>query len=544
MKMPLKYTAAAFAAIAAGIGAYAQDITTEVVVERSIQPVERAATRPSGMTPVLLLPPVGTVTLSTASYTGLSPVVRAYTSLQPARGADVPTEGPWRGYVSLGYFPVYNLGFAAGYRVISDARSTLDVHASFNGFDYKAWDDADEKNKYNGGTIGADYSLQPNGYSRLTASADYTYASAATYYTTSQSRNAGHINVGWESELQGLEYSAAIKADIDAFGDTRLDLGTVNTPYNGLHQQLYGIDLGAALPFGEDNKIGVDLSATFMHSTSDTRFAYSSSATLGIAHIRPYYSLQSGDVSASAGLNVDFFTGGTGSKVHVSPAIDLAWTPAQILALHVTATAGTGFNSVRSMLDQCPLLPAFGSFGRYRVPYDISGAIIVGPAAGFTATLSGGYSHAKNVLMPGLAMLSQPMGERDAKGWHGCLELGYEQRLFSVGASAEIASSDAASGKGYYLWTDGARWQIKAHGTVRPVERLAVGIDYTFRSHRHTPTTSLGCISDLALRATYRFTDRLDVFANVENLLGRRYLIVPTVSSQKLHGLVGATFRF
>ena len=542
MKTPLKYTAA-FAALAVAGAASAQDITTEVVVERSIQPVERAASRPAGLTPALILPPVGTVTLSTASYTGLSPVVRAYTSLQPAQGADVPAESPWRGYVSLGYFPVYNLGFAAGYRAIYGENSTLDLHASFHGFDYKAWEHADEKNKYNGGTVGADYTLRPNAGSQLTASADYTYASAATYYTTAQSRNAGRLSIGWQSEFQGLEYSAAVRAEIDAFGDTRFDLGSVDTSFDGLRQQLYGIDLGAALPFGEDNKAGADISATFMHSKCDDRFA-ADAPTLGIVHLRPYYALRAGQVSASAGLNIDFFTGGSGSKVHVSPAVDLAWTPASVVALHVTASGETGFNSVRAMLDQCPLLPALGSFGRYRVPYDLSGAITVGPAAGFTATLAGGYSHAKDVLMPDLNMLSQPMGERDAKGWHASVELGYEQRLFSVGASAGIASSDAADGKGYYLCTDGARWQIKASGTVRPVERLAVGVDYTFRSHRHTPVTSLGCVSDLALRATFLFTERLDVFANVENILGRRYLIVPTISSQKIHGLVGATFRF
>lgn len=542
MKTPLKYTAA-LAAVTLAVGAAAQDITTEVVVERSIQPVERAATRPSGLTPTLTLPAVGTVTLSTASYTGLSAVVRSYTGLQPSRGAIVPVEGPWRGYVSLGYFPVYNLGFAAGYRAIADERSSLDIHAAFNGYDYKAWDNADEKNSYNGGSIGVNYSLRPNAHSLLTASADFTYASASTYYTAAQSRTAGNVHLGWQSEIQGLEYHAAANVDINAFGDTHFDLGSINTPYDGLHQQLYSFDLGGALPFGENNKVGADVSASFMHSDFDATFGENDSPTLGIVHLRPFYSLQSDQVTASAGFNVDFFTGGD-SKVHISPAIDLAWRPASILALHAVATGGTGFNSVRSQLDLCPLLPGFESYGRYRVPYDISGAIVVGPVAGLTATLAGGYAHAKSVLMPGDNSLAQPLHLRNAKGWHASLALGYEHRIFSIGASAEIASSDAAAGKTYYLWADGARWQIKAYGTVRPLKQLAIGVDYTFRSHRHTPAASLGCISDLALRATYSFSERFDIFANAENILGRRYLITPTISSQKLHGLVGATYRF
>lgn len=543
MKKPLKYTVA-LAALTLATGAAAQDITTEVVVERSIQPIERAATRPAGLTPTLTLPPVGSVTLSTASYTGLSPVVRAYTSLQPSRGAEVPAESPWRGYVSLGYFPVYNLGFAAGYRAIANERSALDIHAAFNGYDYKAWDNSDQKNKYNGGNIGADYSLRPNKHSLLTAAADFTIASAATYYTSSQSRTAGHVNLGWQSEIQGLEYNAGFSVDFDKFGESSYDLGTIDTPFEGLSQQLYTINLGGALPFGENNKVGADISASFMHSDFDATFGENESPTLGIVHLNPYYRLQADQVSATVGLNVDLFTGGTGSKVHVSPAIDLAWTPASFIALHATATGGTGFNNVRSQLDICPLLPAFESFGRYRVPYDFSGAIVVGPIAGVTATISGGYSHAKDLLMPDDKSLTQSLSLRDAKGWHASLALGYEHRLFSIGASAELASSDAAAGKTYYLWADGARWQIKAYGTVRPIKQLAIGADYTFRSHRHTPVTSLGCISDLALRATYSFSDRFDIFANAENLLGRRYLITPAISSQKLHGLVGATYRF
>lgn len=543
MKTPLKYTAA-LAALTLALGAAAQDITTEVVVERSIQPVERAATRPSGLTPTLTLPAVGTVTLSTASYTGLSAVVRSYTGLQPSRGAIVPAESLRRGYVSLGYFPAYNLGFAAGYRAIADERSSLDVHAAFNGYDYKAWDKADEKNSYNGGSIGADYSLRPNAHSLLTASADFTYASASTYYTAAQSRTAGSVHLGWQSDIQGLEYHVAANVDIDAFGDTHFELGSIDTRYDGLRQQLYSFDLGAALPIGESNKIGADISASFMHSDFDAGFGENASPTLGIVHLRPYYGLQSDQVTASVGLNVDLFTGGDGSKVRVSPAIDLAWRPAPILALHAIATGGTGFNSVRSQLDLCPLLPGFESYGRYRVPYDISGAIVVGPAAGFTATLAGGYARAKDVLMPGDNSLAQPLNLRDAKGWHASFALGYDHRIFSIGASAEIASSDAAAGKTYYLWADGARWQIKAYSTVRPVKQLAVGVDYTFRSHRHTPAASLGCISDLALRATYSVSERFDIFANVENILGRRYLITPLISSQKLHGLVGATYRF
>lgn len=143
--------------------AAAQDITTEVVVERTVEPVEHAATRPSALVPTLSLTPVAPVSLSTAHYSGLAPVVRSFSRLQPVEGAANPERGPWRGYLSVGYFPLYNLGIAAGYRAIESDNQTLDLHLNFNGFSYKPWEEVTRNYSYNGADIGADYSLREIG---------------------------------------------------------------------------------------------------------------------------------------------------------------------------------------------------------------------------------------------------------------------------------------------------------------------------------------------------------------------------------------------
>lgn len=69
----IRYTAAA-CLMAVAAAATAQNLSTEVVVDRTIVPAERAAVRPAGLIPVLVLPPAPSVALDRSYYTALSPV--------------------------------------------------------------------------------------------------------------------------------------------------------------------------------------------------------------------------------------------------------------------------------------------------------------------------------------------------------------------------------------------------------------------------------------------------------------------------------------
>lgn len=518
----------------------AQDITTEVVVERSVQPVERAATRPSSLVPSLQLPTVQPVQLSTARYLTLSPVERSFARLQPARGITAPPLSDYRGYVSVGYFPVYNLGVAAGYRAIDNGRSQLDLHLNFNGLSYNDIKEAPRRNAYNGGTLGADYTLQVNDRSRLSASIDYTYASAASMWSDQQSRNAGRLAASWQSGVQGLDYQVYLDASVDAFSKATLEIDT----YDGIKEQQVSVGGNATLPFGKDYGVGLAIDASFLHDALDSRLAsYAEASTIGIIGLRPFVHVNNEQITASAGLNLDFFTGGD-AKMYLSPRVEVAWSPMAALTVMAAATGGTGFNSVQSALDICPFIPGAMPSSRYRIPLDVSGKIVAGPFAGFTAALTGGYAKADNWLAPGHATPLFPLSTREIKGWHAGIKLDYTHRIFGIYAAADIASSDHSASKGYYLWADGARTVITAGAHVKPLKGLTIGLDYELRTRRHTPDVDLGCASELNARATYAITPAIDVFANVENILGRRYLIVPGIRNQPIHGLVGITLKF
>ena len=71
-------------ALAAALSASAEDLKTEITVDRTIVPVEREATRIGSLTPRLLSSPVNMRQLSLADYTDPAAITRSISTLDPA----------------------------------------------------------------------------------------------------------------------------------------------------------------------------------------------------------------------------------------------------------------------------------------------------------------------------------------------------------------------------------------------------------------------------------------------------------------------------
>lgn len=533
MKLPVYI---AIIAMGAPLCAPAQDITTEVVVERTIVPVERAATRPSALVPVLQMPPVSPVKLSTAGYSLLSPITRSFTRLQPVAGAELPTESPYRGYISAGYFPTYNLGIAAGYRAISSDKEMLNLHVSFNGLSYKDFDGVERNNSYNGGTLGADYCRMIGDRSRLDASVDYTAGNSATWLRTGQMRNAGRVAARWASTGGTLDYKLYARVGIDALG--HFDFDGLNLPDGTFGQQRYTVGGDVALPLAGSSKVGLAAEGDFMHTSPIA----GETSTLGNIALSPFFNILTDNLNVRLGLNVHVFTG-EGSMLRLTPAVDVAWTPVWFLTLNAAARGGSGFNTAADALAVSPMIAVAEAYGRTRTPADMSAAIVVGPASGFSARLYGGYTKVNGVLTAGGDGMLNQLTTTDVSGWYGGLRLAYSHKIFDLAVDAASATGDVPMGQ--YSWSDGARKVITAEGAVRPVKGLQIGVRYEFRNRRSNISgTSLGCVGDLSARVDYRINGAIDVFADVENILDRRYTVVPGITSQPVHGLIGLTFKF
>lgn len=532
-----------YAALAAALtcaAASAQSLSTEVVVDRTVLPAERAASRPAGVTPALVLPQTQVIDLSTADYTALSPLTRAYSPLSPVAAPGLTPLSPYRGYAVIGYGPLYNLGLSAGYRAISTDRTTLSIHGQFDGESYKGVD-TDEKYKYNGGRIGADLNTAVGASSRVLAAASVGYAGFTTpFIDRNQSYFTGDLGVKWLSAVGRLSYKVGASAEFESHNGSMPVLDSFGQTYEyNPRQQVYGFEAGAAYKLSETGSAGLDIEGEFM-STTDM-------PTLGSIGITPYYTLRYGAVTARIGLTVDKATGDSG-KTHIYPDVHIAVAPAGTpVAVYVNVTGCTYLNTLAAMRQLSPYLRTENAFGRSEVPVAVDGGITVGPFSGFTVKIFGGYAKADDWLM----MNTASFGEENIKGWHAGIEAGYSfGRLARLTAGVQAAPS--SEGHAWYLWRDRAARVISAALDLHPVDRLDVTVGYAFRSGRRafcyladTYTESqLGCVSDLSASATYGVNDAVSVFLRGENLLGRRYDVIPGVSSQGAMGMAGVSVKF
>lgn len=575
MKTRILAAMAALAYMACDAGA--QTLSTEVVVDRTVLPAERAASRPAGLVPALTLPPVAAVDLATADYTALSPITRAYLGLAPV---EAPLLGPvsaYRGYASVGYFPSYNLGMSAGYRVINNERVRLSLHAQFDGEKYKASGSPKDHSPepygtkddygYNGARVAADLGMAFGASSHLVGRLRVGYSDSHTPYRGPQSLFSGGLGLLWLSRAGSIDYKVGFSADFDSYGESG-ESGSMShrntyryyTGYlDSYNEQVYSFALGAAYRLDGMSRIGLDVDGRFKNSGEWSVPALGGpfripSDVSGYVGLTPYFSLSSSSVKARIGLSVDFENGFDGNKLRLAPRIHLAWDASPRAAVYIDVNGGSRANTSEDLRQITPYLPGIPSSVVSYIPVDAEAGVNIGPFEGFTARLFGGYSVARDWAMAGAGPATlNGLSYADVRGWHVGAELAYSfRRIARVTVSAQAAPSKPE--RAYYMWRDHASSVLGARLDLTPLDRLKVGVSYEFRGGRGgydyddiTATsfmTPMGCVSDLGVSASYGLTDAVSVFARGENLLGRRYTVLCGIESQGVHGLAGVSVKF
>jgi len=518
----------------------AQDLKTEVVVDRTVEPAERAASRLGSLTPELVLPIFQPMAVKPSIYGRLSPLTRSFTRLDPATGPVAAEPSPYRGYAAAGYFPLLNLGAAAGYRILDTERFDLGVYMQADGERYEPIKDGNDTDVHQAWNLnlGADFAWNPDEVSTLSAIVGYDYLRQQNTYWNPQNVNSGNIAVGWESEAGMLKYDVGVSIGFESASDATLYLmelgGSSRLP--GLSQQQIGFEAEGSLPVGGVSRFGVAVDGDFVHTAS----------TLGAVGVTPFYTIASGNLSAKVGINVDFGAGGGDNKVHIAPDLRLQWVASPLFGVSASLTGGTMMNPFSSLRQECVYQVFTNEYGRSYVPVVAEFGLSFGPFSGFTAELYGGYAKADSWLMMNDGVMRQ-FTPVDIDGWNAGLRVGYEWRFLAVGASAEVAPSDYD--KAWIYNRDRAKYILGLSVEARPFEGFAVGVDYEFRGHREAYSNadtfvSLGCKSDLSAEVSYRVSKPFTVFARAENLLSRRYMIAAWEPSQKVHGLVGVEVKF
>lgn len=555
----------------------AQDLHKEITVERTVQPDLRDAFRLGGLAPEITMPPATAPALRPAEYTDAGLLTAEAAKLPPAPWADSIPYSPYRGYISIGYLPMYNAAGNAGINIINRPGSRLNIWAQGNAYSYKG--DIPHVTDVRLGTVvatgGADGSFRLRDKSLLsvalkgmaaTVRTPYAYMSnnmqrSDAYYQRAVSAAA---SLGWEKTFGNI--SASLGGEFENFRMLHNIPKAVAGDYRALNEKEGHINAALALSdeFTGARWLGVKVDWDILHSNVFPNGWYTAERTLSEGNIRPYLNFDSDMVRGSIGVNLSVATGNS-TKLKIAPEAHIACDVTESFVLWARATGGEFLNPMSEVFRISQYVLPYISYDRSNVPFDIRGGFNYGPASGFTLEANAGYAKARDILTPMLTIKSDGyfysrFAGSDFSCWYvgGRIAYTYGQ-LLTVALGARTGNSDNDVNS-WYEWRDGAKTQFDVSLKVWPIDNLDVEIKYLMRTDRRAVTdvypydsassmvkryvSNLGNISNLDINAAYKISRSFTAFVTLDNILGKRYLLVSGMPAQRLGGLVGIACKF
>lgn len=565
------------AAVAASLGTNAQTIETEVVIDREITPRITNANRPAWVVPEILSTRVETRRLSLNEYTQTAPISRSLPLLDAAAWADSVMRSPYRGYISAGYLPVYNLGVDAAYRFVNDKKATAGASISYHGATWTSFL-KEHDNSSNDLNIQADAALHTD---PGTLSARVGYNMSQTHDAIgrgSQTANIVDLTMDWKPSHTGaLEWDAAFDLQYTGFARSKtLDaIYTADTPLKPVHDLTVGLSSSprlrlspaASVDLGIDADLrhistlrSIDLTQSMLPGTPDYGlFVMQDNGTqnMGLVTLRPAYSYKTRNLALRLGLRVDFNIGGIDHDTRLAPDIDLQWSPTSMIALFARAGGGQVMNTSADLWKRNPWMTGVLAYERSHINADLRAGVTFGSFHGFWSTLYAGWTQVDDWLRPVMTQnFVSWQKSLTYDGFNYGLELGYTWRdMVSVTAHAD----GTQHGKDYRR-DDNAKWALGIAAKVRAAQGLFVEAGYDARLDRYgsyivaadnTAETAwnvynvdLDDATNLFAGVSYDITPAVTVYIKVENILNHRYSLTPGIQSRGTTGLLGASFRF
>ncbi len=604
--MRYKILGAALIAAATFTTAQAQ-LNKEITIEREIVPEVRAASR-LDIFPRSLTISSDKVDLDFLDYTTPGSFANALRTLQPAATEAAIPLTPYRGYVDAGYFPAANATLSAGYSILSDSLTALNVWGQLSNVAYKARPEAEsDKVNYNRffGALGAGFSRRMGSYGTLSVSTDFACRSFKNLDAlileadpeieslsgkTGQNTIEWNIGAGWNGNNgAGLRYHAGIDFGIFNFSRTSYIMQILGDGFYipdelmpaPVHQRRLGFGLGLSQTFGNRARAGLDVNGTFLsynsfcdptvpgvyedddmyYGNGDEEYGFlggsGAGKTIGVLSINPYYYLlpEARALCLRIGAQVDV-TFNYGKALHVAPDILLGINPASSFGAWLRLGGGERLNSLKELSEFTPYISPLFAYGTSNIPVDGELGLRVGPFKGVAVSVDLAYAAANSWLMPVYGSMSEiSFRANDLRSWKAGVHLTWNYRsVVAFDAGFETRLQKDASHAWLY-WRDGARSRVSASLTVRPISPLSIDLGYTMSVSRSMGLGEIGAPQEaerfnlkdrnlLNAGVSYAFTDAFTVFGRVENILDNRACEAVDVPFQGLTGAVGFGWKF
>lgn len=568
----------------------AQTLEKEIVIDREIVPELRAVSRLNNY-PVLSKPDLKPKRLSFYDINSISEITSSLTTLEPAASADAIAQSRQRGYVSVGYFPAYNLGASAGYQFINKPTTSLGAWVQFDGKSYD-WEPIvgpgveTDKLHRNSITGGIDFSHIFRRAGRLDINADYTYhwlnrpwQSVDSTYTA----NAFNIKATWSARSSEMLYFIEGQMRHFGFSGKEHSLPELSPLNDGLSQNLISFRGGTSYSITPSSVltgvVTVDFSRYNQFNYICFQFPGTDPATgevihyppellagngktYGLINLQPSYRYFTSDFSLRLGVKAQISTN-SGKTFHIAPDVAIDWRPASMFQITAAAGGGEYVNTLSRLFALNPYMSPSFSYNFSHRPIEFDAAMKIGPYKGFAVKVFAGYSAANEWLMP--MGINPPAADPknypnlsifspvNLTAWHG-------------GAALEFKVSDIVEGEVSYTFApnsfshsdprniDRAKQVLDVKLSSHPIDRLTIDAGFQLRTGRKmynlwnnstdVKELDLNHMNNLRLGANYQIFDWMSVYAQVENLLNCKADDIWMARCQGLHGLLGLHFKF
>lgn len=568
-------------AAAASICATAQDLQKEITVDRYVLPQTREASRLSGFAPRLFQPEIKTKRLNVAEYARAVKITNEAAQLPPAPWLDSIAPTPWRGYASLGYFPLSDIGADIGYRVYRDKNTDVGVWAQYTRNSYKGQTPAKSDSQLGNSCISAGLNGSYHiGKSVVGLEADFTHAGVVTpvniikmgylideKYT--QTADIANVKAGWTGTSGQVIAHATGGYSYFNFGEDAAPSAATVLP--SIRQTMFNIAAGAGICDDDSSSpwLGLDIDWDFVRSGgmeqhfSDLTYYDVASYTLG--HLRPYLNFGDGSaISGRVGLNLSVATGNNNGHLRVAPDVEVDWRTTDWLTIYGKATGGEHINSIRTLFDINPYISTDYGYERTNVALQVEVGGHLTPVSGLRLSGYGRYAIVRGQLIPLVLVsstyrMSSLYDRANVNGWMIGAEAEYSfSDLFTAGARAQMAGSDNDF-VSWHTWHDGARYVAGGYISACPISPLEVKVGIDVRAQRkcavinyskgnadpdNPEIETLRRLTDLTISARYDIDSRLSAFITGENLLNKRWMMVGGMPARGIHGIFGATYKF
>ncbi|MDE6190001.1 MAG: hypothetical protein K2G47_00105 [Muribaculum sp.] len=573
------HIAAAIISLGLPATAAADDLTKEITVEKDIVVQEREAQKLSQL-PVFNMPSIENKKLSWTDRAIAAPLTHDITRLAPAPYAASIEKSPYRGYIDAGYFPSFELGVSAGYRIIDNDATRLGAWLQYDGSNYKRNNREGDKLHINDhtATIGAGlrHSIEDAGV----LEARLAYSLSAFNFPNigsdgiSQTANTLQAGIGWSGAAGSFLYNAAVDYGFFNFTDGH-DSGMGATRLKPLTENHANIALGGSYGFDDNNFVGADVAMAFAGATNTMKVVSTESLfspemrgnyNHGYVAVTPYYRHSGSSYSIKLGLQL-YDTWGGDNGFRIAPDIRADWHSGDKFAIYARFTGGNpSLNAMSSLFAVNHYINPSLAYGDSWQKWNVDAGFIIGPFSGASIEAWGGTGKAKNLLMPTLYSNFDSLDGLycaiNYTNLHYGVALNYQYRDI---ATLRIAYEGAPQqyDKGNAMWLDRAKNVFDAKLTVTPIEALDLSLGYELRSGRATYEVSpaglghaqfsdnlyvqrvtLGNVSNLHFEAAYKITPAFSVGAQLDNLLNSKWDTFYGIPAKGISGLVGIGYKF